>query len=147
METILFPGEAEAFVEALEEFQVEAVGSKQWQLQHERVEKLNQQAVASATCQTDEFVKVRNRNNENEQAVWSECERMSNYLVSTPSNHDFHLNTPIIFAKGISGDTRQNPRPDFEPNHHRNLEGESLSAHFEESFPWIVVSVVHDGKK
>jgi len=53
----LFPGEAEAFVEALEEFQVEAVGSKQWQLQHERVEKLNQQAVASATCQTDEFVK------------------------------------------------------------------------------------------
>ena len=59
METIIFPGEAEAFVECLEEFPVEAIGSKSWQLQHERVEKLNQQAVASATCQTDEFVKVR----------------------------------------------------------------------------------------
>jgi len=57
METIIFPGEAEAFVESLEEFPMEEIGSKSWQLHHERVEKLNQQAVASATCQTDEFVK------------------------------------------------------------------------------------------
>ena len=61
METIIFPGEAEAFVESLEEFPMEEIGSKSWQLHHERVEKLNQQAVASATCQTDEFVKVQLR--------------------------------------------------------------------------------------
>lgn len=54
---ILFPGEAESYVEALEVFSVESIGSPSWLLQHERVEKLNQQAVASATTQTDEFVK------------------------------------------------------------------------------------------
>ena len=58
METIIFPGEAEAFSESLETFEIESIGSKPWLLQHERVEKLNQQAVASATSQTDEYVKV-----------------------------------------------------------------------------------------
>jgi len=57
METIIFPGEAECYVESLQPFAIDTVGSQTWLLQHERVEKLNQQAVASATCQTDEFVK------------------------------------------------------------------------------------------
>ncbi|KAL8558833.1 hypothetical protein ACOMHN_031762 [Nucella lapillus] len=54
---VLLPGEAEAFVEHLEIFDVKDIGSSRWSQQHERIEKLNIQAVVSAQAQSDEFIK------------------------------------------------------------------------------------------
>lgn len=51
------PGEAEAFVEHLEVFDVKEIGGPKWSQQHERLEKLNIQAVLCATAQRDEFIK------------------------------------------------------------------------------------------
>mmetsp|Transcript_1503 Transcript_1503/g.4396 ORF Transcript_1503/g.4396 Transcript_1503/m.4396 type:complete len:543 (-) Transcript_1503:1108-2736(-) len=48
--------ETERLVEGLEEFALEDVGSKKWMKQHANLEKLNQQAHASARDKHDEFV-------------------------------------------------------------------------------------------
>ncbi|PVD24217.1 hypothetical protein C0Q70_14687 [Pomacea canaliculata] len=54
---VLMPVEAEAYVESLEYFDLKDIGSSRWFQQHERIEKLNIQAVLSASVQEDEFVK------------------------------------------------------------------------------------------
>ena len=48
--------EAERIVENLTEFDLQDVGNKQWLEQHGQIEKLNQQAHASARDKSDEFV-------------------------------------------------------------------------------------------
>ncbi|XP_071016610.1 zinc finger MYND domain-containing protein 10 [Oncorhynchus clarkii lewisi] len=60
METyVLFPGEAEGYVQNLETFSLRDIGSPRWFRQHEYIEKLNMQAIlnASSTATQDEFVK------------------------------------------------------------------------------------------
>uniref|UniRef100_A0A8C6SWE3 Zinc finger MYND domain-containing protein 10 n=1 Tax=Neogobius melanostomus TaxID=47308 RepID=A0A8C6SWE3_9GOBI len=59
METfVLLPPEAEGFVQSLKTFTLEDVGSAEWFKQHEIIEKLNMQAIISATTAVhDEFVK------------------------------------------------------------------------------------------
>ncbi|XP_046542958.1 LOW QUALITY PROTEIN: zinc finger MYND domain-containing protein 10-like [Haliotis rubra] len=54
---VLLAVEAEAYVEALEQFDVKDIGSPSWSRQHEYLEKLNMQAVISASSHEDEFVK------------------------------------------------------------------------------------------
>ena len=49
-------GEAERIIENLTEFDLQDVGNKQWLEQHGQIEKLNQQAHASARDKSDEFV-------------------------------------------------------------------------------------------
>eukprot|EP00397_Hematodinium_sp_SG-2012_P048327 GEMP01055321.1.p1 GENE.GEMP01055321.1~~GEMP01055321.1.p1 ORF type:complete len:497 (+),score=90.20 GEMP01055321.1:41-1492(+) len=53
---LLTPFEAEHYVESLERFQIQDVGSSKWLTQHEHIEKLNQLAHAQAKDGTDEFV-------------------------------------------------------------------------------------------
>ena len=48
--------EAERIVENMTEFDLQDVGNKQWLEQHGQIEKLNQQAHASARDKSDEFV-------------------------------------------------------------------------------------------
>ncbi|XP_050413386.1 zinc finger MYND domain-containing protein 10 [Patella vulgata] len=54
---VLMPVEAEAFIEELTKIDLKDVGNTRWSQQHERIEKINMQAVVSATQQSDEFVK------------------------------------------------------------------------------------------
>lgn len=51
------PPEAEGMVESLRCFSLEEIGTPSWFRQHEYVEKLNMQAVVSASNQRDEFIK------------------------------------------------------------------------------------------
>lgn len=53
---ILDVSEAERYVEELEKFSLEEVGSSRWMMQHERIEKLNLQAHISANSKHDEYV-------------------------------------------------------------------------------------------
>ncbi len=53
---VLYPAEAERYVEELTKFTLEDVGSSTWMQQHERIEKLNLQCHQSAMAQSDEFV-------------------------------------------------------------------------------------------
>lgn len=53
----LFPSEAERYVEELRTFEIADIGSANWFLQRERVEKLSIQAVYNLVQQVDEFVK------------------------------------------------------------------------------------------
>lgn len=53
---VVDPQEAERFVESLRKFEIEEVGSSDWMLQHERLEKLNVQAHQSAMSNSDEYV-------------------------------------------------------------------------------------------
>ncbi|XP_033939515.1 zinc finger MYND domain-containing protein 10 [Pseudochaenichthys georgianus] len=55
--SVVLPIEAEAFVKSLETFSLKEVGSERWFRQHEHIEKLNMQAILSATAMHDEFVK------------------------------------------------------------------------------------------
>lgn len=55
-EVVLAP-EAEGMVESLRGFPLDEIGTPAWYRQHEYVEKLNMQAVVSASNQRDEFVK------------------------------------------------------------------------------------------
>ncbi|KAF3856193.1 hypothetical protein F7725_016916 [Dissostichus mawsoni] len=55
--SVILPIEAEAFVKSLETFSLKEVGSERWFRQHEHIEKLNMQAILSATAMHDEFVK------------------------------------------------------------------------------------------
>lgn len=54
---LLLPVEAEAYVQAIEEFGVKSIGCPKWFSQQERIEKLNMQSVQTASAQEDEFVK------------------------------------------------------------------------------------------
>merc|ERR1712179_564716 len=53
----LLPTEAEAYIEALDTFQLKDIGSQKWSQQHEYIEKINMQAVINAANQEDEFIK------------------------------------------------------------------------------------------
>lgn len=55
--TVLLPVEAEGFIQSLTTFSLKEVGSASWFRQHEYIEKLNMQAVLSASAMHDEFVK------------------------------------------------------------------------------------------
>ncbi|XP_061923819.1 zinc finger MYND domain-containing protein 10 isoform X2 [Entelurus aequoreus] len=55
--SVLLPVEAEAFVEGLEILSLKDVGSTRWFRQHEHIEKLNMQAILSASAMHDEFIK------------------------------------------------------------------------------------------
>ncbi|KAG8007716.1 Zinc finger MYND domain-containing protein 10 [Nibea albiflora] len=55
--SVILPGEAEGFVQSLETFPLKEVGSARWSRQHEYIEKLNMQAILSASAMHDEFVK------------------------------------------------------------------------------------------
>ncbi|XP_034963950.1 zinc finger MYND domain-containing protein 10 isoform X1 [Zootoca vivipara] len=48
--TVLLPGEAEALVESLKNFQLRDIGNYGWIRQHEHIEKLNMQAILSASA-------------------------------------------------------------------------------------------------
>lgn len=52
----LSPYEAEAYVEGIQEFPLEEIGSSDWMKQHERIEKLNLQAHQSAQAHADEYI-------------------------------------------------------------------------------------------
>ncbi|XP_013417861.1 zinc finger MYND domain-containing protein 10 [Lingula anatina] len=54
---VLMSVEAEAYIDALEPFDVKDIGSQKWSMHHEYIEKLNMQAVMNASAQEDEFVK------------------------------------------------------------------------------------------
>ena len=53
---VLMVGEAERIIENLKQFDIADVGSRAWMEQHASMEKLNQQAHASARDKSDEFV-------------------------------------------------------------------------------------------
>lgn len=53
---VVDPREAERFVEELKKFDVKEIGSKEWMVQHVRLEKLNLQAHQNAANNSDEFV-------------------------------------------------------------------------------------------
>ncbi|XP_041816678.1 zinc finger MYND domain-containing protein 10 [Chelmon rostratus] len=55
--SVIFPVEAEGFVQSLETFSLKEVGSARWFRQHEYIEKLNMQAILNASAMHDEFVK------------------------------------------------------------------------------------------
>ncbi|KAJ7998429.1 hypothetical protein DPEC_G00204840 [Dallia pectoralis] len=58
METsVLFPGEAEGYVQNLETFALRDIGSPRWFKQHEYIEKLNMQAIFNASATEEEFIK------------------------------------------------------------------------------------------
>ncbi|KAF6031713.1 ZMYND10 [Bugula neritina] len=53
----LLPVECEAFSQSLKVFIIQEIGSSKWSRQHEKLEKMNMQAVANATAEENEFVK------------------------------------------------------------------------------------------
>ncbi|XP_049590671.1 zinc finger MYND domain-containing protein 10 [Syngnathus scovelli] len=55
--SVLLPVEAEGFIESLEIFSLKDVGSTRWFRQHEYIEKLNMQAILSASATLDEYIK------------------------------------------------------------------------------------------
>ncbi|KAM9859162.1 zinc finger MYND domain-containing protein 10 [Aulostomus maculatus] len=55
--SVLLPVEAEQIIQGLTPFSVKEVGSMRWLRQHEYIEKLNMQAILSASSMRDEFVK------------------------------------------------------------------------------------------
>ncbi|XP_054883098.1 zinc finger MYND domain-containing protein 10 [Poeciliopsis prolifica] len=55
--SVVLPVEAEGFIQSLEIFSLKDVGSVRWFRQHEFIEKLNMQAILSASAMHDEFVK------------------------------------------------------------------------------------------
>ena len=56
MPPVIDPVEAERYVEELEKFDLEQVGSSKWMEQHRRLEKLNLQAHQNAMTNSDEYV-------------------------------------------------------------------------------------------
>ena len=55
--TVLLSTEVDAFVQALESFELEDIGQLRWHTQHEYVEKLNMQAILDASRNTHEYVR------------------------------------------------------------------------------------------
>ncbi|XP_067932276.1 zinc finger MYND domain-containing protein 10-like [Watersipora subatra] len=53
----LLPVECEAFCQSLQKYDLRDVGSSSWSRQHEKLEKLNMQAIANAAAEESEFVK------------------------------------------------------------------------------------------
>ncbi|CAF4943661.1 unnamed protein product, partial [Rotaria socialis] len=56
-QNVLFSTEVDAFVGALESFEVEDIGKSRWHTQHEYIEKLNMQAILDANRNTHEYVR------------------------------------------------------------------------------------------
>ena len=54
---VLLSTEVELYVQALQAFPIEEIGSKRWSSQREMLEKLNMQAILSATQNETEYVK------------------------------------------------------------------------------------------
>ncbi len=54
---VLLSTEVELYVQALKAFDIEEITSKRWDSQHEMIEKLNMQAVLSASTNETEYVK------------------------------------------------------------------------------------------
>ncbi len=54
---VLLSTEVELYVQALQAFPIEELGSKKWSSQREMLEKLNMQAILSATQNENEYVK------------------------------------------------------------------------------------------
>ncbi|KAL9973838.1 hypothetical protein ACROYT_G020344 [Oculina patagonica] len=54
---VLLATEAELYIEELKTYPLKEIGSPKWMSQHEFIEKLNMQAIISATSQADEFIK------------------------------------------------------------------------------------------
>ncbi|XP_066522295.1 zinc finger MYND domain-containing protein 10 [Hoplias malabaricus] len=57
MESVLLYAEAEGFIQSLERIPLREVGSTKWFRQHEYIEKLNMQAILSASANQEEFIK------------------------------------------------------------------------------------------
>ncbi|VDM31946.1 unnamed protein product [Hydatigera taeniaeformis] len=57
LQYIIFPAEAEAFIESLSDTDYDCYGKEHWYKQHSYLERLNMQAVISARSGSDEFVK------------------------------------------------------------------------------------------
>lgn len=55
--SVIFPVEAEGFIQSLTIFSLKEVGSARWSRQHENIEKLNMQAILSVSTMHDEFIK------------------------------------------------------------------------------------------
>ena len=54
---VLLSTEVELYVQALQAFPIEELGTKKWSSQREMLEKLNMQAILSATQNENEYVK------------------------------------------------------------------------------------------
>ncbi|XP_058955157.2 zinc finger MYND domain-containing protein 10-like [Pocillopora verrucosa] len=54
---VLLASEAELYIEELKTYSLKEIGSPKWMSQHEYIEKLNMQAIISASSQADEFIK------------------------------------------------------------------------------------------
>ena len=54
---VLLSTEVELYVEALKTFPIEEIGSAKWTTQREMIEKLNMQAILSASSNETEYVK------------------------------------------------------------------------------------------
>lgn len=54
---VLVSTEVDMYVENLQAFSIEEIGSKKWFNQHEMIEKLNMQAIISASSNETEYVK------------------------------------------------------------------------------------------
>ncbi|CAF0941515.1 unnamed protein product [Adineta steineri] len=54
---VLLSTEVDAFIEALESFELEDIGKSRWQTQHEYIEKLNMQAILEASRNIHEYVR------------------------------------------------------------------------------------------
>jgi len=54
---VLLATEAELYIEELKTYPLKEIGSPKWMSQHEFIEKLNMQAIISASSQADEFIK------------------------------------------------------------------------------------------
>lgn len=54
---VLLSTEVELYVQALKAFPIEELGTKKWSSQREMLEKLNMQAILSATQNENEYVK------------------------------------------------------------------------------------------
>jgi len=61
---VLLSTEIDAFVEALESFELEDIGKARWHTQHEYIEKLNMQAILDANRNTHEYVREAIVNND-----------------------------------------------------------------------------------
>lgn len=57
MDSVLLHGEAEGYIQSLENMALRDIGSTKWFRQHEYIEKLNMQAILNASANQEEFIK------------------------------------------------------------------------------------------
>lgn len=56
-QNVLLSTEVDAYVEALDVFELDDIGKPKWHTQHEYIEKLNMQAILDANRNTHEYVR------------------------------------------------------------------------------------------